>query len=71
MYYYGNGYYPTGYNNYYYPPYANTSYVGNYGGNNVGSIFAVILVVFLLLIIVGCFVNFNGNNCCCRGPGLR
>jgi hypothetical protein len=59
MYYYGNGYNytgtgPTNYGTpYYYPPYN-----GNYGG--VGGAWAFALVIFILLIIVGCWCG-RGN----------
>ena len=59
MYYYGNGYNYTGagpatYGSpYYYPPYG-----GNYGGT--GGAWAFALVIFILLIIVGCWCS-RGN----------
>ena len=36
---------------------------GNYGGNNTGSAFALIVVLFILLIIVG--ATFMGSNYQC------
>lgn len=60
MYYYG-----TGYN---YAPYPAPVYGGYNGG--WGNAWAVILVIFLLLIIVGFWVNgngyggFGGSRCC-------
>lgn len=53
MYYYGQNYgYPgANYGGYNYPQTG-----GNYGG-----VFAVIIVIFILLVIIGCG-HFNGNN---------
>lgn len=59
MYYYGSGYN--------YAPYPTAP---GYGYGGWGNTWAVILVIFLLLIIVGCWINGNGfggyfNNRCC------
>lgn len=52
MYYYGQGYtYPQGGYNYYQPTNNTTSW---------GGIFAVILVLFILLVIIGC--GYNNSN---------
>lgn len=64
MYYYGSGYN--------YAPYpAAPVYGGGYGGG-WGNTWAVILVIFLLLIIIGCWFNGNGfgwGNRCCQCGG--
>lgn len=66
MYYYGSGYN--------YAPYPAPAY-GGYGGG-WGNTWAVILVIFLLLIIVGVWLNgnngcrgFGHNGCCCSCGG--
>ena len=63
MYYYGNGYNytgagPTNYGTPYYPPY------GGYGGyNGTSGAWAFALVIFILLIIVGCWCSRNNGIC--------
>ena len=60
MYYYGNGYNytgagPTSYGTPYYPPYG--------GYNGTGGAWAFALVIFILLIIVGCWCSRNNGIC--------
>ena len=60
MYYYGNGYGGT--------PMAGGYYPYAYGGNNNCSLWAIILVIFILFVIIGCGLGGRGcgnwGGCC-------